>query len=273
VTAPVPPLPVDATPDAQPAKPTTGSPARTGRPRRASASRAKQSTARPKLMRPPALEPPVSASPPATPHLRLLGSASAPASARVAQDESGEQTSRPASRGRLRQLSLPTLVETPELAEPRSPTGEPPDPIEQGYAGGLLVHEEPGWQPSNPADPAGPARSKPPDPGPQIQLIVRALMETLSGRRPTSQLQPHLTPTAYLQLITRMQRVTKVHRSRRSTGEHDGLQVGRPVLSVPSAGVVDASVVVHWSGRVRALTLRLELTDGRWQCALLEFVR
>jgi hypothetical protein len=140
-----------------------------------------------------------------------------------------------------------------------------------------------------PTEPAGVRTRKPrrpsagtleeefgPQPTPRAQLpepqlwaarLVQAIIEVDAGLRPATQLI-RWTTTAVHEAISR----------RQSTGaSFSGRQLGELVRSVrtsePLDGVVEVSAVIQRSGhggRSRAMALRLDGIDGRWQCTALE---
>lgn len=106
------------------------------------------------------------------------------------------------------------------------------------------------------------ARDLLPDPRPLAHGFVQALTEVLGGFRPLGQLTKRVVPRVVAQLTE-------------SRADAAGKPAGaRPVVrsirvSEPMPGAVEVSATVRHGERCRALALRLEGLDGRWQCTAL----
>ncbi|HSF26644.1 MAG TPA: Rv3235 family protein [Actinomycetes bacterium] len=99
--------------------------------------------------------------------------------------------------------------------------------------------------------------------------LVQAMLEVLTGDRPVAQLLRWTSAETYADLARRA---------------HTAGRVGAPPLrearalvrSVhvcqPDADVAEVTATVQSRGRTRAVALRLEGCDGRWQCTALQFV-
>jgi len=124
-------------------------------------------------------------------------------------------------------------------------------------------------QPSIPLEPAGDAevdfdaqptlRQDLPDPTTWVHRLMPALLECMAGQRPAAQLIRWVSQSCH-------QRIARRGKTARRRGVRG---IRRPkVLKVsvcePADGVAEASVVIHFDGRVRAVALRLEGLDGRW---------
>lgn len=99
-------------------------------------------------------------------------------------------------------------------------------------------------------------------------VFAQAVVESIGGDRPVSQLVRWMTPRVYADLERRVQLVRLARPSTRA-------RVVRPqVRSVhvcqPDAGCAEVSVHVRHGERSRALAARLEHRDGRWVCTALE---
>jgi hypothetical protein len=104
-----------------------------------------------------------------------------------------------------------------------------------------------------------------PDPEPLIVNLARCVIEILAGARELEQISRWISDEVYQRLA---RRVSFAARSR----SVKGASAQRPriaVLSVrtfePVRGVVEATVVVQMTQRVRAVALRLEGLDSRWR--------
>ncbi|MGH3328510.1 MAG: Rv3235 family protein, partial [Streptomycetales bacterium] len=120
-----------------------------------------------------------------------------------------------------------------------------------------------------------------PDPhGPAIRL-AQAIVEVLAGARPASQLLRWTTQQVYTGILTRV-----AERPPRGTATapvpagpeaSSGTRPARACARVhvtrvcePADGVAEASVMVRWGPRSRAMALRLEARNGCWICTALE---
>ncbi|WP_018505457.1 Rv3235 family protein [Parafrankia discariae] len=115
-----------------------------------------------------------------------------------------------------------------------------------------------------PAD--GPVAVTPPGPGPSpdprrtAAVVVRVIIEVLSGARPAAHLAPW--STAALQ--------SDFERTASSLATRQPSQVRSVRVSEPLPGVAEVSAVVSRGARVRALALRMEHAAGRWQVTTLQ---
>ena len=105
-------------------------------------------------------------------------------------------------------------------------------------------------------------RDQLPDPRPWAPGFVQALSEVLGGFRPMGQLDARVVPSVVTQVIDcRADAAAEPTRRR---------PVVRSVrVSEPMPGAVEVSATVRHGERCRALALRLEGLDGRWQCTAL----
>jgi Family of unknown function (DUF6459) len=97
-------------------------------------------------------------------------------------------------------------------------------------------------------------------PGPAAVLIVRAVVETLSGIRTPGQLAGWTTPRLQADLERRMPRGTRPARC----------AIRSIRVSEPRPGVAEVSAVIVRGARAAALALRMESTDGRWRVTTLQ---
>jgi len=108
-----------------------------------------------------------------------------------------------------------------------------------------------------------------PDPRLWSARLAQALVEVLAGDRPLQQLVRWTSDDVY----------RKVERRLRILARGDGAErlgnVRAAIRSVhlcePRCGVAEASMLVQEGARSRAIAIRLEGVDGRWQCTALEF--
>jgi hypothetical protein len=95
-------------------------------------------------------------------------------------------------------------------------------------------------------------------PGPAATIVVRAIVEVLSGVRPVSHLAGWATPSLQAAL-------------ERFGGQYPGRAIVRSIrISEPRPGVAEVVAVISRPERVAALALRMEITNGRWQLTALQ---
>jgi hypothetical protein len=113
-------------------------------------------------------------------------------------------------------------------------------------------------------------RAQLPEPSPWAGRLVQAIVEVTAGRRPAAQLIRWTTTTVFDAISAR----NLAARRALATGA-TARRVAPVVRSVhvfePRDGVAEVSAVVTQDQRCRAIALRLEGVDGRWQCTALQF--
>jgi uncharacterized protein DUF6459 len=109
-----------------------------------------------------------------------------------------------------------------------------------------------------------------PAPTPWAGRLVQAVIEVVSGVRPVSQLVRWTTAPVYEALCARVARPTP-HAGVGSRNTTRLAEVVRSVrVSEPGDGVAEVCAIVQQGPRCRAIALRLEGIDGRWQCTALQ---
>jgi hypothetical protein len=106
-----------------------------------------------------------------------------------------------------------------------------------------------------------------PDPEPLLINLSRCVIEVLAGVRELDQLARWVGDDVYAHLL---KRVVLAARARQVTGQavrRPQLVIGRPLISEPRDGVVEAVIMVHQRARSRAVAIRLEGLDGRWRAS------
>jgi hypothetical protein len=150
-------------------------------------------------------------------------------------------------------LALPATVDP-------APPGAEPD----GPAAPLHLVPPPPAAPGRDVDPADEdelfaaqrtPRAQLPDPAPRAAMLARAILETLAGDRPVSQLLPWTTTDVYDDLEALVDP---------RTARPWASSVRRIRVCEPVPGVAEVAAVVQRGGRAAALALRLEGLDGRW---------
>lgn len=123
-----------------------------------------------------------------------------------------------------------------------------------------------------PEDEFGPRRTPSVDlPEPKLWAgrFAQAIVEVMSGVRPVSQLVRWTTTDVYATMRRRVARSELLHQ-----GTSSGRRIGAIVRSIhvdePADGVAEVCAVVQHGARCRAIALRLEGFDGRWQCTALQ---
>ena len=111
-----------------------------------------------------------------------------------------------------------------------------------------------------------------PAPTPWAGRLVQAMIEVVSGVRPVSQLVRWTTAPVYDELCARVARpVASTGAGSRVNVTTRLAEVVRSIrVSEPGDGVAEVCAIVQQGPRCRAIALRLEGIDGRWQCTALQ---
>ena len=111
-----------------------------------------------------------------------------------------------------------------------------------------------------------------PAPTPWAGRLVQAVIEVVSGVRPASQLVRWTTAPVYEALCGRVARPLSYPGAGSRNAVNTRLaEVVRSVrVSEPRDGVAEVCAIVQQGPRCRAIALRLEGIDGRWQCTALQ---
>jgi len=174
--------------------------------------------------------------------------------------------SRPELPDLLRKEAAPELRLLPALTEPTDSAEtvaiEPPTRRRAGRRDS--VEEEFGPQKT--------ASTMLPAPTPWAGRLVQAVIEVVSGVRPASQLVRWTTAPVYEALCGRVARpLSYPGTSSRNAVNTRLAEVVRSVrVSEPRDGVAEVCAIVQQGLRCRAIALRLEGIDGRWQCTALQ---
>jgi hypothetical protein len=104
-------------------------------------------------------------------------------------------------------------------------------------------------------------RAELPAPGPRAGVLVRGILEVLSGRRSVSQLVPWVSTEVYDEL-----EVNIAPPSMRTSAD----ATRRLIVTEPADGVAEVAAVVQRGARAAALAMRLEGLDGRWVVTALQ---
>jgi Family of unknown function (DUF6459) len=111
-----------------------------------------------------------------------------------------------------------------------------------------------------------------PAPTPWAGRLVQAMIEVVSGVRPVSQLVRWTTAAVYDELCARVAHpVAPTGAGRRVIATTRLAEVVRSIrVSEPCDGIAEVCAIVQQGPRCRAIALRLEGIDGRWQCTALQ---
>jgi Family of unknown function (DUF6459) len=109
-----------------------------------------------------------------------------------------------------------------------------------------------------------------PDPQFWAGRLAQAILEVDAGVRPVSQLRRWTSDEVYLQLRRRSNRVRCAAPPPQARRTPTRVLVRSVRVCEPADGIAEVSAVVHDGQRHRAVALRLEGTDGRWRCTVLE---
>lgn len=108
-----------------------------------------------------------------------------------------------------------------------------------------------------------------PDASVWAERFVQAVLDVLAGRRPHRQ----LARWANAGVFTTVGLLSSQASARRSVRRNPSRHVVRSVrVQRVGDNAVEAAVVVRGQRRCRAVALRFEALDGRWQCTALEMV-
>jgi hypothetical protein len=105
------------------------------------------------------------------------------------------------------------------------------------------------------------------DPRPVATQFAQLLLDAVAGGRSASALQSRASTEVYRGIAKLASRAAREHRP--------GTRNARPALSSlhvsePEPEVVEACAVARFGPRRRAIALRFEGVDGRWQCTAIE---
>lgn len=183
--------------------------------------------------------------------------------------------------------ALTTVAPRPRLELRPAPVADPPydDELPGGPSrsrGLRLVHppadqlpfEEP---PPTQAPPVADFGAQPtprsalPCPRKAAAGLVQAVLEVLAGRRSLQQLMPFTTEDVYDEIQYELSRLRARH-IRRGLPLPSPARVQSVHVGEPADGIAEATAVVRHGERHRAVALRLEGTDGRWQCTALQLL-
>ena len=108
--------------------------------------------------------------------------------------------------------------------------------------------------------------------------VLRLTLEVLDGRRPLTQLAPHLAPSAvrYVRAAHARNELGQRHPGQRSASRHSS-RLTSVHLRRPRVDAVEVAAVYRLGGRARALAARFECAPGtadasQWQCVTLRLL-
>lgn len=107
-------------------------------------------------------------------------------------------------------------------------------------------------------------------PRPWAGRLVQAVVEVLAGDRPAAQLARWTAAGVYYDL---QRMATRAARERAVFAQRPPVDLVRSLhVSEPADGVAEVCALVERGQRARALALRIEGRDGRWECTALRLV-
>lgn len=145
-------------------------------------------------------------------------------------------------------------AEHPAIDPPFVPVLPPPPPTDHAAEPGAI-------RLATDADLAGPGQ----DPGLLCANLAHCVVEILAGARSLDQLGRWVTDSVYIHLLRRTVLAARARAVSAQEAMRPRFRVGTPLLSHPSAGVVEAVVLVHQPSRSRAIAIRLERHRDRWR--------
>jgi len=108
-----------------------------------------------------------------------------------------------------------------------------------------------------------------PDPALWAPRFMQAVVDVLAGDRPSQQLLRWTSEDIYAQIRNKARREAQAGLRRGRTGRRAAVRSTR--VCEPADGIVEACATVRYLDRVRTVAFRLEGTDGRWRCTVLQF--
>lgn len=109
-----------------------------------------------------------------------------------------------------------------------------------------------------------------PDPGELLKVLATGIVQVLAGERPVDQLAKMVTEDLYLQL--RDAALANIRKRMYGTAGKPKnrlqIEVRRVKLGSPRDGVIESVVLLHSDSRTRAVAIRLEGLNARWQATM-----
>lgn len=94
--------------------------------------------------------------------------------------------------------------------------------------------------------------------------IARCALEAIAGVRDVDQLARWVTPAVYRALLVRVQHAARARRARRRSATRPNVQV-RNLRAQHDERATEATLVVEFGPRVRAVCVHIELVESRWR--------
>lgn len=104
-----------------------------------------------------------------------------------------------------------------------------------------------------------------PDPEPLITNLTRCVIEVLAGARELEQIARWVSDDVYLRLMRRVSFAARARSLKGTTPRRPRFSIMTIRSYEPAPGVIEATVIVQMTQRVRAVALRLEGLDNRWR--------
>lgn len=126
----------------------------------------------------------------------------------------------------------------------------------------------PDGPPARAPDHEAPAADDPLDPAEVAAALARCVVEVLAGARDVDSIARWVTEDVHRHLLHRAAVAARARALRRRARSRPLVQVGTVRTCSVAPGVVETAVVVHTRSHARAVTLRLELRQGRWRAVV-----
>jgi hypothetical protein len=114
-------------------------------------------------------------------------------------------------------------------------------------------------------------RSALPAPRAAATALVQAVLEILAGRRPLQQVRTLTSEEVYDELHDRLAALSEL-RKRRGARPGTAARLQSVHVDEPTDGVAEVTAVIRAGERRRAVALRLEGVEGRWNCTALHLL-
>ncbi len=108
-----------------------------------------------------------------------------------------------------------------------------------------------------------------PDPGEMLKILATGIVQVLAGERQVDQLARMVTEDLYLQL--RDAALHNIRKRAATPGKPKNrlqIEVRRVKFGSPRDGVIESVVLLHSDQRTRAVAIRLEGINMRWQATM-----
>lgn len=174
-----------------------------------------------------------------------------------------------------RKSNRPIKGEAQKPADPASAQSSGSNAVDPGLESKQAPKQKPIRKVTNPLEQAeyfGKQYTKSadlPDPGELLKVLACGIVQVLAGERPVDQLAKMVTADLYAQL--RDAALVNMRKRLYSPGKPNArlqIEVRRVRLEAPRDGVIESVVLLHSDSRTRAVAIRLEGLNARWQATM-----